>query len=82
MHTVFIRVVRILGVWPKLRGQAGPAPNAGDQEPEPELNPQLELISAPDGGNVKHPRLSLSIHSLISRSFRIPFKIFYDMSSK
>jgi hypothetical protein len=38
-------------MWPKLRGQAGPAPNAGDQEPEPESDPQLELISVPDDTN-------------------------------
>ncbi|KAF8506004.1 hypothetical protein F5888DRAFT_494244 [Russula emetica] len=49
------RVVRILGMWPKLRGQAEPAPDAGDQEPEPEVDPQLELISVPDDSNVKHP---------------------------
>jgi hypothetical protein len=42
-------------MWPKLRGQAGPAPNAGDQEPEPESDLPLELISVPDDGNVKHP---------------------------
>ena len=41
-------------MWPKLRGQAGPAPNAGDQEPEPESDP-LGLISVPDDTNVKHP---------------------------
>jgi hypothetical protein len=43
-------------MWPKLRGQARPAPNAGDQEPEPESDPQLELISVPDDShsNVKH----------------------------
>ena len=41
-------------MWPKLRGQAGPASNAGDQ-PEPESDPQLELISVPDDSNVKHP---------------------------
>lgn len=39
-------------MWPKLRGQAGPAPNPGDQEPE--SDPQLEIISVPDS-NVKHP---------------------------
>ena len=42
-------------MWPKLRGQAGPAPNAGDQEPETEPDPQLELLSVPDDSNVKHP---------------------------
>ncbi len=42
-------------MWPKLRGQAGPAPNAGDQEPEPEFDPQIELKSVPDDSNVKHP---------------------------
>ena len=42
-------------MWPKLRGQAGPAPNAGDQEPEPESDPQLELISVPDDTNVNTP---------------------------
>ena len=47
-------VVRILGMWPKLRGQVGPAPSAGDQEPGPESDPQLELISVPDDSNVKH----------------------------
>ena len=46
-------------MWPKLRGQAGPAPNAGDQEPEPECDPQLELISIPDDSNVKHPIITL-----------------------
>ena len=42
-------------MWPKLRGQAGPAPNPGDQEPEPEFDPQLELISAPDDSDVNIP---------------------------
>ena len=42
-------------MWPKLRGQAGPAPDADDQEPEAEPDPQLELISFPDDNNVKHP---------------------------
>jgi len=55
-------------MWPKLRGQAGPAPNAGDQEPEPETDPQLELISVPDvsNSNVKHPNY--------------PFQPFFDFS--
>ena len=42
-------------MWPKLRGQAGPAPNAGDREPEPESDPQLELISVPDDSDVNIP---------------------------
>lgn len=42
-------------MWPKLRGQAGPTPNVGDQEPEPESDPQLELIGVPDDSDVKHP---------------------------
>jgi hypothetical protein len=42
-------------MWPKLRGQAGPAPNAGDEEPEPESDPQYQLISVPDDSNVKYP---------------------------
>jgi hypothetical protein len=68
-------------MWPKLRGQAGPAPNAGDQEPE--SDPQLELISVPGDSNVKHPiQLSLSKLPLIFQSFRIPFRICYNMSLK
>jgi hypothetical protein len=42
-------------MWPKLRAQAGPAPDADGQEPEAEPDPQLELISFPDDNNVKHP---------------------------
>ena len=42
-------------MWPKLRGQAGPSPNSGDHEPEPESDPQLELISVPDDSNVNTP---------------------------
>jgi hypothetical protein len=72
-------------MWPKLRGQAGPAPDAGDQEPEPEPDPQLELISVPDSddSNVKHPGCHFpTFNSLIFRSFRIPFTICYNMSLK
>jgi hypothetical protein len=67
-------------MWPKLRGQAGPAPNAGDHEPEPESDTHLELLSVPADSNVKHPRLSLSNLSLTVRSFRILFMICYNMS--
>jgi hypothetical protein len=41
-------------MWPRLRGQAGPAPNAGGHEPEPEFDTQLELIGVPADSNVKH----------------------------
>ena len=55
-------------MWPKLRGQAGPAPHTGDQEPEPESDPQLELISVPDDGNVKH-------HDYHFSTFLLPFEV-------
>ena len=38
------RVTRILNIWPRLRG-AGPAPDFGEHEPEPDR--RLELISIP-----------------------------------
>ncbi|KAH9961773.1 hypothetical protein BC827DRAFT_1201759 [Russula dissimulans] len=39
------RVVRILNIWPRLRGLAGPAPDI--PEPEPESGARLEPISIP-----------------------------------
>jgi hypothetical protein len=48
-------------MWPRLRGQAGPAPDAGDDAPEPEFDTHLELISVPGAdGNVKHSLFSLT----------------------
>jgi hypothetical protein len=38
-------------MWPRLRGQAEPAPNAGDHEPEPEFDTQLELTGVPADSN-------------------------------
>ena len=55
------RVARILGMWPRLRGQAGPVPNAGDDLPEPEFDPHLELIGVPGtDSNVRHSLFSLT----------------------
>ena len=48
-------------MWPRLRGQAGPAPNAGDDEPEPDFDTQLELIGVPGAdSNVNHSLFSLT----------------------
>jgi hypothetical protein len=71
-------------MWPRLRGQAEPAPNAGDHEPEPEFDTQLELTGVPADSNVKHSRLSLPNLSLLIkfRSLRITFTIFYNISLK
>ena len=41
-------------MWPRLRGQAGPDPNADDHEPEPESDTQLNLINVPVDSNVKY----------------------------
>lgn len=50
-------MVRILNIWPRLRGQAGPSPHIGghDSEPEPEPDKQLEPIGALEDTNVKNP---------------------------
>jgi hypothetical protein len=48
-------------MWPRLRGQAGPAPNAGDDEHEPDIDTQLELIGVPGAdSNVNHSLFSLT----------------------
>jgi len=52
------RVARVLGIWPRLRGQAGPAPGTSGHEPESESDTRLEFISGPADDNVTHPRLS------------------------
>ena len=41
-------------MWPRLRGQAGPAPNADDDEPESEFDTQLKLMGVPADSNVNH----------------------------
>ena len=40
-------------IWPRLRGRAGPAPDVGGHEPEPEPNKQLEVIGASTNANVR-----------------------------
>jgi hypothetical protein len=42
-------VVRVLNIWPRLRGLAGPA---GQHEPDPESDTRLQLIGVPAEGDV------------------------------
>ena len=44
------RVVRVLNIWPRLRGEAGHAPGTGEYEPEPDK--QLESIGTSADTNV------------------------------
>ena len=45
-------MVRILNIWPRLRGLAGPAPDL--HEPEPESDTHLQLIRVPADTDVSN----------------------------
>jgi hypothetical protein len=44
------RVARILNIWPRLRGEAEPATDEGEHEPEPDR--QLLPIGSPDDDDI------------------------------
>ena len=48
------RVARVLNIWPRLRGEAGPAPDIGDHEPESDK--QIEST-----GTSAHTNVNMSL---------------------
>ena len=68
-----LRVVRILNIWPRLRGLAGPASDVPEPDIDPESNTGLELISIPAKTEVGHSGPSFSVLCLTFRSIRNPF---------
>jgi len=52
------RATRFLGIWPRLRGQTGPAPDTSEHGPEPGSDGQLGLVNFTAATDVKPSRLS------------------------
>ena len=48
------RVVRILNIWPRLRGLAGPASDVPEPDIDPESDTSLKSISIPAETEVGH----------------------------
>lgn len=52
------RVARFLGIWPRLRGQAGPARDTSGHGPEPGSYPQPGLVDFTAAADVRPSWLS------------------------
>ena len=53
------RVVRILNIWPILRGLAGPSPDLPEPEPEPDTH--LQVIGIPADNDVSNSGYLLTL---------------------
>jgi len=69
------RVVRLLNIWPKLRGLAGPAPDI--PEPDPESDTRLKSISIPADVHYQDP-LHFLLEHIAERAPDCDFALVHD----